>query len=680
MERNNDTALCKKWLIFFTPLLLQSSLLALVLLLPLKSWASEKKITEASLEAQRESFHLAYNALQVRDKKTYLDQYAKLDTYPLKHYLEALELLQRIHSLPKEHVRQFLKRHNETAIADDIRHHWLETLRKRNKWQDYLIDYKKSGASTKQQCYYQLARIKRNSDDRNDAILGAIKLWSVGKSQPKECDKLFLILVQGNYITENIAWQRYIKSILNRQYQLSRYLLRFIADPEHQKLADKIYRIYRYKNAVTDRKLFTSNELQLNSAEIHEALSYGLRRLAKKDASQALEYFEAYKTTHHFSAEQTSKVVAALVKGFYFQNQLEASDQYLTENITLADSKLLEWRTRQSIRSGDWEDTLLWIKSMPTNLKNKQVWRYWGQRSKDLSEQKIATSKSSSSITQRNYTHLSLERSFYGFLSSQWLGIENSMNHKDSALGLQELLKLEERPGMIRTRELLHHKQYLSARRAWNQTTRKFNKTEWILAAHLCKKWQWHNGAITSMIRAEYWDNIELRFPVSFEGEFQEHSRLNGIPKHWLISLARQESAFYVKALSPAGAKGLMQLMPSTARAVARKNFAPYEGSDDLYDPEKNIALGSLYFREMLDRFNNNRILAIAAYNAGPSRVQRWNKITAGKLPFDAWIEAIPFKETRNYVQNVLAFSAIYAKKLGIHEQMISEQEKMQRL
>ena len=82
----------------------------------------------------------------------------------------------------------------------------------------------------------------------------------------------------------------------------------------------------------------------------------------------------------------------------------------------------------------------------------------------------------------------------------------------------------------------------------------------------------------------------------------------------------------------------------------------------------------------MLDRFNNNRILAIAAYNAGPSRVQRWNKITAGKLPFDAWIEAIPFKETRNYVQNVLAFSAIYAKKLGIHEQMISEQEKMQRL
>jgi len=129
---------------------------------------------------------------------------------------------------------------------------------------------------------------------------------------------------------------------------------------------------------------------------------------------------------------------------------------------------------------------------------------------------------------------------------------------------------------MIRTRELLHHKQYLSARRAWNQTTRKFNKTEWILAAHLCKKWQWHNGAITSMIRAEYWDNIELRFPVSFEGEFQEHSRLNGIPKHWLISLARQE--------------------------------------------------------------------------------------------------------TRNYVQNVLAFSAIYAKKLGIHEQMISEQEKMQRL
>ncbi|MFT7266984.1 MAG: soluble lytic murein transglycosylase [Porticoccus sp.] len=680
MERNSDTTPCKKWLMFFTPLLLQPSLLVLALLLPLTSWAYEKKITEPSLEAQRENFHLAYDALQIRDKKTYLDRYAKLGTYPLKHYLEALELLQRIHSLPKDHIRQFLKRHNETAIADDIRHHWLETLRQRNKWQDYLIDYKKSGASTKQQCYYQLARIKHNGDDKNDAILDAIRLWSVGKSQPKECDKLFSILVQGNYITENIAWQRYIKSILNRQYQLSKYLLRFITDPDHQKLADKIYRIYRYKNAVTDHKLFTNKELQLNSAEIHEALSYGLRRLAKKDASQALEHFDAYKTTHHFSPEQTSKVVATLVKGFYSQNKLEAADQYLAENITLTDSELLEWRARQSIRSGDWKDTLLWIKNMPTDLKNKQVWKYWGQRSKDLSEQKIATSKSNSSITQENYTHLSLERSFYGFLSSQWLGVESSMNHKDSSLDLQELLKLEELPGMIRTRELLHHKQYLSARRAWNQTTREFNKTEWVLAAHLCKKWQWHNGAITSMIRAAYWDNIELRFPVSFENEFREHSKLNEIPKHWLISLARQESAFYAKASSPAGAKGLMQLMPSTARAVARKNLVPYEGSDDLYDPEKNIALGSLYFREMLDRFNNNRILAIAAYNAGPSRVQRWNKKTAGKLPFDAWIEAIPFKETRNYVQNVLAFSAIYAKKLGIREQMISEQEKMQQL
>jgi soluble lytic murein transglycosylase len=680
MGRHNDINACKKRLRFFTLLLLQSSFLVSVLLLPIKSWASEKTIVEPSLEAQRESFQLAYNALQVRDKETYLDQYAKLGAYPLKHYLEALELLQRIQSLPKAHIRQFLKRHNETAIANDVRHHWLETLRKRDKWQDYLIDYKTSEASTKQQCYYQLARIKHSSEDKNDAILDAIKLWSVGRSQPKECDQLFSILIQGSHITENIAWERYIKSILNRQYQLSRYLLRFIADPDHRKLAVKLYRIYHHKSAVTDHGLFTNNELQSNSVEIHEALSYGLRRLAKEDASKTLEHFNAYKKMHYFSAEQISGIVAALVKGFYFQNQPKTADLYLIENTTLTNSELLEWRARQSIQSGNWDATLFWIKNMPIDLKNKQVWKYWDQRSKNLSEQKMDGSKISSSATQENYNHLSLERSFYGFLSSQWLGIEGSMNHTKSTQDLQELSKIEKLPGMTITRELLHHKQYLSARRAWNQTTKKFNKTEWVLAAHLCKKWKWHNGAITSMIRAAYWDDIELRFPVLFESEFEEYSKLNEIPKHWLIALVRQESAFYTRASSPAGAKGLMQLMPSTARAVARKNLVHYKGSDDLYDPEKNIALGSLYFREMLNRFNNNRILAIASYNAGPNRVKQWTKVTAGTLPFDAWIEAIPFEETRNYVQNVLFFSAIYAKKFGIYEQMISEQEKMQRL
>jgi soluble lytic murein transglycosylase len=663
------------------PLIAPKTLLIILLIFQCQTaLSSEESIAHDLLVAQREHFQSAHDALKVGDKKTYLAASERLGSYPIKHYLVALEILQRIYSLPKDDVRKFLKEHKGTAIADDLRYHWLEVLRKRDIWKDYLVDYSEEKVSTKQRCYYQLARIKRDKEEVDDAILGAIKLWSAGKSQPKECDKLFDIIIKKGYITEDIAWQRYIKSILNRQYQLSQYLLRFISDEHHLKLAPKLYRIYRDASTVTNHNFFTGDELNANSTQIHKALAHGLSKMARKDASKSLLHFNAYKKTHNFNISETKKIIASLVKGLRAQSNPEKSDQYLVENKKLAANSLLEWRTRQSIRSGDWINTLFWIENMPEQLKNKQAWRYWRQRSYNLTENITLNNKNSFLASQEIYKNLSPERSFYGFLSSQWLGIEKSMNHKDSTPDLKELLKLERSSGVVRTRELLHHKQILSARREWNKTSRNFNKNQWVLAAHLAKKWEWHNGAITSMIKAKYWDDTNVRFPVSYNTEFEKYSKFSGVPKHWLIALARQESAFHEEASSPAGARGLMQLMPSTAQDVATKNNIEYKGTDDLYNPDTNIGLGSLYFGEMLKRFKNSRILAIAAYNAGPSRAKRWHKKTGGKLPFDAWIEAIPFNETRNYVQNVLAFSAIYAKKIGVHEQMISEQEKILKL
>ena len=118
-----------------------------------------------------------------------------------------------------------------------------------------------------------------------------------------------------------------------------------------------------------------------------------------------------------------------------------------------------------------------------------------------------------------------------------------------------------------------------------------------------------------------------------------------------------------------------MQLMPATANEVARRHGIAYRSVHQLFDPSLNIRLGTRYYRDMLDRFQGNRILATAAYNAGPGRVRQWLDRSAGRLPFDAWIEAIPFTETRNYVQNVLAFSAIYAHRLGSGDPMLSRNE-----
>ena len=131
---------------------------------------------------------------------------------------------------------------------------------------------------------------------------------------------------------------------------------------------------------------------------------------------------------------------------------------------------------------------------------------------------------------------------------------------------------------------------------------------------------------------------------------------------------------------SGAGALGLMQLMPATGRETAQ-SLGMRINNQDLLKPEVNIRLGSHYFNRMLRDFNGNRALAAAAYNAGPNRVRQWLRQTSeNPLPLDAWIEIIPFAETRTYVQNILAFHVIYAYRRGESVSFLTPEEASSRL
>ena len=177
------------------------------------------------------------------------------------------------------------------------------------------------------------------------------------------------------------------------------------------------------------------------------------------------------------------------------------------------------------------------------------------------------------------------------------------------------------------------------------------------------------------MIQSKSWDSLSERFPVAHKDIFTRHARQLDIPISWSLAVARQESAFMPDARSSAGARGLMQLMPSTARIIARTEGIKYSSRSKLLDVDFNIRLGSHYLSWMLVRYNNNRILASAAYNAGPGNVDKW---LDKDLALDAWIETIPFKETRNYVKNVLAYSAIYNYLLDQESPFIFSGEKEQ--
>jgi len=637
-----------------------------------------------SLNKQRELYQQAKSALRVQNQSHFQRALSQMGNYPLKHYLEAMELFERLHSFPRYDVRTYLKQHQGTPTAKRLRYRWLEKLRQRDRWQDYLADYRHNIATTAQQCYYQHTRFRHGEpEEKAEAIPAAIKLWTVGKSQPKGCDKLFNILIKQNHITEDIAWQRYSRAILNHQYQLARYLKGFFKTPTYQELAERFYAIDRNHRLVGDYNFFSHHPQKINSDDIHAIITHGLRHLARVDAVTALKHWGRYRQTHPFSTAQTNQIITALVKGLYDQDHAASADIYLSDNIELIDTPLLEWRIRKAMRQANWQEVLQWIAKIPIELQQSDRWKYWAYRANQLRStagpelrQEQIQETHVPTVANATYQLLSIDRSFYGFISSEWLGNGYSMAHRKTTAIPEQITELANQQSIIITHELLHQKEYLYARREWRQATRNFSEQQWIVAAHLAQQWEWHNGSITSMIRAAYWDDVDLRFPLAFKEHFEINAQQTGVPLHLLFAVARQESALSHNITSPAGAKGLMQLMPATAKQTARKNGIRYHSSKDLFKPETNIKLGSSYYKEMLDRFGNNRILATAAYNAGPHRVDRWLKESDGKLPFDAWVETIPFKETRNYVQNVLAFSMIYAHHLKNDERILSKQEK----
>lgn len=626
-----------------------------------------------SLDEQRALYRAGKIAIAKHDESETRRIIANIGDYPLAPYLEYLWLSDRLRQARSSEVDDFLTRYEGSSLAKRLRYRWLETLRSGNRPEAFLKYYQPESATTAQQCYYQLTRIRGDGGD--DAIAEAIQLWNVGKSQPKGCDRLFELLIKNNQITEEIAWQRYTAAVLNHQYQLARYLQRFFISDKFQQLARNFYQVDRDPKTIGNYQLFQHQGKSLENEEIHAIVIHGLTHLARQDAVIALKHWNRYQQIHPFTDEQKTQVISDLVKGLYSQEHENVADGYLLENLSLVEPELLEWRARKAMRESDWQQLHEWITRMPESLKEEDRWLYWRARSSEL-----AQGDSHSTDNESAYQVLSRGRSFYGFMASEWLGTDYEMAFRQSPVTTEDMERLSQLPGLQRTRELIFHEDYISARREWYHTSRDFNQQQWITAAHIASQWQWHNGAITSLINAGFWDDINLRFPLAFRDVFYNHAKATGVPVHLLFAVARQESALAQDAQSPAGARGLMQLMPATAKQTARKNSIRYRGTRDLLEPEINITLGSRYYREMLDRFDNNRILATAAYNAGPQRVTRWLEDTQGKLPFDAWIETIPFRETRNYVQNVLAFSMVYAHHLDSDDRILSEQEKQRQL
>ena len=230
--------------------------------------------------------------------------------------------------------------------------------------------------------------------------------------------------------------------------------------------------------------------------------------------------------------------------------------------------------------------------------------------------------------------------------------------------GNHDQLTLESQPGLQRAHELYELDRVVEARREWFQATHYFSEHQLQQAAVMAHVWGWHDRAIMTLARTNNRDDLKIRFPLAYENIIMREAGSAGVDPALAYAVVRQESAFTSDARSHAGALGLMQLMPKTAKLSARRLGMPLHGRMALIDAETNLRLGIHYLHNMLMEYNNNTVLATAAYNAGQYRVKKWIP-EHGSEDADVWTETLPFSETRHYVQNIMLFMTIYDQRLG---------------
>ncbi|WP_019408691.1 transglycosylase SLT domain-containing protein [Pseudomonas psychrophila] len=613
----------------------------------------------ADLTQQRQLYDDAKRALAKGDSSPYFQNATALRSYPLTPYLAYDELTARLKSASNTEIEQFLAEHGDLPQANWMKLRWLRWLADRGDWATFTKYYDPKLNFTELDCLngqYQL-----NHNLKAEGYANAEKLWLVGKAQPAACDALFSQWAAEGQLTEQKRWQRVKLAAEARNYALATSLASGLTTlgPQAKIMIDV---------AQKPDMLSQPSRFAPASEAMSDAVGLGLRRLARQDPEKAAALLDTYATNMHFSRDEKVSIAREIGLTFarrYDSRGLNIMTQYDPE---LRDNTVTEWRLRLLLRLARWEDAYQLTKKLPQDLATTNRWRYWQARSLELAEPKNPQAL----VLLKN---VAKERDFYGFLAADRAQTPYQLNNRPLMLSPQLINKVRNTPGVQRALEFHARGQVVDGRREWYYVSRHFNRDEMVAQAKLAYDLKWYFPAIRTISQAQYWDDLDIRFPMAHRDTLVREAKVRGLHSSWVFAITRQESAFMDDARSGVGASGLMQLMPATAKETARKFSIPLASPQQVLDPDKNIQLGAAYLSQVHGQFNGNRVLASAAYNAGPGRVRQWLK-GANHLGFDVWIESIPFDETRQYVQNVLSYSVIYGQKLNVPQPLVDWHER----
>ena len=607
-------------------------------------------VNAADIETQREVFRIAYPAAE---RGQWLDdsRINELTTYPLYPDLLGAYLRATVSEQPNDVLAAFLQRYPDHPESRLLLRARLRALAKSNRWSEFvaLADKHPSAvAGTELRCAHAtgLFEVGRTMV----ATERGLQLWTVGISQPKACDPVFHRMKADGTIGEPEHRTRLDLALEQRQFRLAAYLSRTLGDAERARVRDW--------QAMANNPAVALSLASGSEKSDGRMLRSGLLQLAYRDTDRAVAEYRRLAPTQGLSPNLEGELLRRGALGSARRHDADAQ-QRLSEIPEFAvDKTVRQWKLRAALRRQDLKTAVEVIEAMPANEATESNHRYW------LGRGLLANGRNEEG--EQLLAALADERHLYGFLAADRLDLPYAFGHTETQADLGIQHRLAEDPGFVRARELFLVGLYGRGRQLWEGLVADLPPAEQQQAALLAKHWGWHSRAIATATRAGLRHDLDLRFPIPTEPWWRQLD----LSLPLVVGLTRSESLFMPDVRSSAGAVGLMQLMPATGREVAKSLKVSYRGLRTLTDPAINARLGTEYLKRMLKRFDEHKLLAAAAYNAGPHRVERW--LPTRRLPADIWLETIPFAETRGYVQRVLEAHTIIQWRLGNNNRRLS--------
>lgn len=569
------------------------------------------------------------------------DFYAgRLTNYQIPSYVDYYRLKPRIKLLTEAQFRDYLNRYKGSAIADRFRNDWLLELGRKRDWVVFDEQYPQFALDddTQLKCYALMSRAAKGQNVASEARNLLVSPPGYGEA----CGSLIAVLAQNGQFDTNDLWaQIRLAGQTNATGPARRIAL--LLGASDAKMAQ----------AIDLPALVLAKGAGLSRAD-HEMYLVAVGRMAK--STLKLGVVALQKASAQLTPQEQAIGWASLALQASYSLAPEAFEYWQKTNGAPLTLEQMQWKARIALREGNWPVVKSSIQAMPASLRADPTWVYWLARA-----QQAETPGRPNAQADALYRTIAEQSNFYGLLANEELGNHLVLPPPGQPITPAEIAAMAANPGLQRALKFFNMRLRFEGTREWNWELRSMTDRQHLAAAEFARQ----NNVLDRMVNTSDRTRLEVdytqRYPTPHDDVMHPATQTLGLDKAWVYGLIRQESRFIMDAQSHVGASGLMQVMPSTARYVAKKIGLTDFVTETLSDVRTNVLLGTNYLNMVLGGLDGSQVLASAAYNAGPGRLRIWRATMTRPLEGAVFAEIIPYTETRGYVKNVMANATYYA-------------------